>query len=109
MRAVALFLLATLLPLVPFLLWLARRSGPATRSDVAEVLEAFSSGTGRRDDWDRFLSAPLDDPELEAIRNRCARLPEEFPPRRPGEYCSEAGRDLVRSLASQLRQASPKG
>lgn len=109
MRAVALFLLATLLPLVPFLVWLARRSGHATRSDVAEILEAFSSGTGRPDDWDRFLSARLGDPDLEAIRGRCARLPEEFPPGRPGEYCSEAGRVLVRSLASQLRQASPPG
>ncbi len=106
MRVVVLFLLATLVPLLPFLVWLARRRSRTTRADVADGLEAFLDGTGRPRDWKRFLSARLDDAGLDAIRERCRRLPEEYPPEQPGEYCSDAGRQVLRSLVRQLRNGS---
>lgn len=106
MRVIALFLLATLLPLVPFFFWLARRTAHPTRADVADTLEALLNGTGRRHDWDVFVSRPLADPHLEAIRTRCAHLPLQFPPQRPGQYCSDAGMQTIRSLISELRQGS---
>lgn len=106
MRVVVLFLLATLLPLLPFLLWLARRRAQPSRADVADSLEAFLDGTGRPHDWSRFLSTRLGDPGLDAVRERCRHLPEEFPPERPGEYCSDAGRQVLRSLVLELRQGS---
>jgi hypothetical protein len=33
----------------------------------------------------------------------------EFPPRQSGEYCSDAGRDLIRSFISRLRRSGPVG
>ena len=107
MRVIALFLFATLLPLVPFLFWLARRAAHPTRADVADSLEGFLDGTGRRHDWDAFIAQPLGDPSLEAIRTRCAHLPVQFPPQRPGQYCSDAGMLIVRSLVAELRQGTP--
>lgn len=107
MRVVALFLLATLIPLVPFLVWLARRTARPTRADVADTLEAFLNGTGRPHDWEAFVARPLGDPHLESIRTRCGHLPVEFPPQRPGQYCSEAGMRTLRSLISELRQGHP--
>lgn len=107
MRVVALFLLVTLLPLLPFLLWLGRRRANATRADVADALEAFLAGTLHPRDWARFLSTPLTDPELDAVRTRCARLPVELPPRRAGECCSEEGMLALREVLRELRRGSP--
>jgi hypothetical protein len=107
MRVIALFLLATLVPLVPFLFWLARRTAHPTRADVADTLEAFLNGTGRQHDWDAFLALPLSDPQLDAVRTRCGHLPVQFPPQQPGQYCSDAGLQTIRSLISELRQGSP--
>jgi hypothetical protein len=73
---------------------------------VADTLGAFLNGTGRPHDWDHFISSPLTDPNLEAVRARCSHLPVEFPPQRSGEYCSDAGRQVIRSLMSQLLQGS---
>jgi hypothetical protein len=87
--------------LILFLLKLMKR----TREEAANTIEAFISGTGRQWDWDGFTSIRLDDPELEAIRQRCVVLPAEFPPTTRGAYCSDAGlqvmRDLVKGLRSQ--------
>jgi hypothetical protein len=109
MRVVALLLLATLLPLLPFLIWLGRRTSRVTRSDVADTLEAFLTATGRPRDWDRFLSTPLGDPTLEAIRLRCGHLAEEFPPKAVGEYCSAAGKQVIREAIVRLRKEPPYG
>jgi len=47
MRVVALFLLALLLPLLPFLLWLGRRKSHVSPPDVVDTLEAFLTASGR--------------------------------------------------------------
>ncbi len=103
MHVVALFVLATMVPLVPFLVWLSRRGQDACASDIADIMEAFLDGTAGRHDWDDFISVRLSDPVLEAIRGRCAQLPTECPAERPGQYCSEAGTQVVRAYVSQLR------
>jgi hypothetical protein len=77
-----------------------------TREQVAETIEAFINGTGRQWDWDGFISIRLDDPELEAIRQRCVTIPDQFPPTTKSEYCSEAGLQVMRELAKSLRQNS---
>lgn len=76
------------------------------RLDVAEILEDFLQGTGDQWDWDDFTQGrpPLPDPDLEAIRRRCASLGKEFPPTRPGWYCSEEGLKVLRSYITALRQ-----
>ena len=105
MRVVILFVLATLIPLFPFLLWLSRRRSDATPSQVASVLEHFLNCSGGPWDWDDFISVSLRDPALDAVRIRCAGLPEEFPSQRPGTYCSEAGLEVIRAYLTRLREA----
>ena len=81
-------------------------SKPVVRSptEVASIIEAFLNGTGGPYDWDDFLSrGSIANPELEAIRARCASLPDEFPPTERGHYCSEAGFEVMRGLATRLR------
>jgi len=77
-----------------------------TREEVAKTLEELINGTGRQWDWDGFTSIRLDDPELEAIRQRCVTIPVEFPPTTRTAYCSEAGLQVMRGLAQGLRSQS---
>lgn len=70
---------------------------------MAETIEAFVNGTGRQWDWDGFTSIRLDDPELEAIRQKCVALPAEFPPSAKTAYCSDAGLQVMRDLVQSLR------
>lgn len=74
-----------------------------TREEVANTIEGFANGTGRQWDWDGFTSIRLDDPDLEAIRQKCVALPAQFPPSESGQYCSAAGMEAMRKLASDLR------
>ena len=74
-----------------------------TREEVAKTLEELIGGTGRQWDWDGFTSIRLDDPELEAIRQRCVTIPVEFPPTTRTAYCSEAGLQIMRGLVKSLR------
>jgi hypothetical protein len=77
-----------------------------TREQVAETIEAFINGTGRQWDWDGFISIRLDDAELEAIRQKCITIPDQFPPTTKTEYCSGAGLQVMRELVQSLRQNS---
>ena len=71
--------------------------------EVAKTIEGFVDGTGKQWNWDGFISIRLDDPELEAIRQRCISLPDEFPPSDPSHYCSEAGLNVMRQMVQDLR------
>jgi hypothetical protein len=74
------------------------------RHEVAGILEDFLRGTGRPLDWDGFtLGMSFEDESLERIRLRCLGLSEEFPPEKPGEYCNQQGRDIIRSYIVELR------
>ena len=87
----------------PFVLLLSK---PVMRSasEVASILEAFLNDTGGPYDWDDFVcGGKIANPDLEAIRARCASLPEEFPPAISGHYCGEAGFEVMRGLATRLR------
>jgi len=74
-----------------------------TREEVAHQIETFLAGGGGPYDWDDFISIPIADSDLEAIRARCAGLPEEFPPIQETEYCGEGGRVVLRNYVNQLR------
>jgi hypothetical protein len=74
-----------------------------SREEVAGTIEAFINGTGRQWDWDGFTAIRLDDPELEAIRQRCVAIPDEFPPSTKTDYCSDAGLQVMRNLVQALR------
>ncbi len=72
--------------------------------EVADVLNNFLSGKGDEWDWDDFISVPIEDPELNAIRVICASLPQRFPPKVKGNYCSKEGFALLENLLNNLRE-----
>ena len=73
-----------------------------TRQQVAETIEAFVNGTGRQWDWDGFISIRLDDPDLEAVRQKCISIRDEYPPANRTDYCNETGMEVMRGLAQSL-------
>jgi hypothetical protein len=74
-----------------------------TSEEVATTIEGFVNGTGRQWDWDGFTSIRIDDPELESIRQKCLSVRDEYPPTKPADYCGEAGMEVMRKLAGDLR------
>ena len=75
-----------------------------TKADVAQEIENFLTGAGGRWDWDDFTSIPItNDPELDAIRIRCAYLNDLYPPDRPGWYCNDEGIRILHSILKDLR------
>lgn len=74
-----------------------------TTEEVATTIEGFVNGSGRQWDWDGFTSIRIDDPELEAIRQKCLSVRDEYPPAKPTDYCSEAGMEAMRKLAEGLK------
>jgi len=90
----------------PFEWWLDRGKPPRlTQLQVADAIESFILGTGGPWDWDDFISVPIRDVELDAIRERCARLDSEFPPERPGQFCGRAGMAVLRGYVDELRRS----
>ena len=75
-----------------------------SRGEMADTIERFVQGICSRWNWDDFCTAPIIDPQLDAIRLRCAGLPEEFPSAQKGHYCSEAGFEALREMVRQLRK-----
>jgi hypothetical protein len=77
-----------------------------TPEEVANTIEGFVNGTGNQWAWDGFISIRLDDPELEAIREKIVALPVEFAPSNPTDYCNAAGIEKMRQLVQDLRTRS---
>jgi hypothetical protein len=77
-----------------------------TPQEVANTIAGFVNGTGSQWDWDGFISIRLDDPDLEAIRQKCVSIRDEFPPSDPHNYCSEAGLEVMRQIVQDLRARS---
>ncbi len=70
--------------------------------EAAKVIEDFVNGTGGPWDWDDFISVRIADEELEATRIKCLRTQSEYPGG-PNQWCNDEGREVLRSLAEQLR------
>ena len=77
-----------------------------TPEEVASTIEGFVSGADNQWAWDGFTSIRIDDPELEAIRQKVVALPIEFPPANPRDYTSEAGMERMRQIVQELRSRS---
>ena len=74
-----------------------------TPEQVATTIEGFVNGTGNQWDWDGFTSIRIDDSELEAIRQKCIKIRDEYPPEKVSDYCSPAGMEEMRKLAEGLK------
>ena len=77
-----------------------------TPEEVGNTIEGFINGTGDQWAWDGFISIRLGDPELEAVRQRCVSIRDEFPPSDPRAYCSDAGLAAMRQIVQDLRARS---
>jgi hypothetical protein len=71
--------------------------------DVRDILVRFLDGTGTPEEFDTFVSVPIEDPRLDAISKRCDGLPSEFPPKVAGHYCDEGGVEVIRQYIRELR------
>lgn len=81
------------------------KDGKLGNLEVAQILENFLKGTGGRWEWDDFISVgDVTDERLKQIQQHVNLLSEEFPPEKPGEYCNEQGRDVIRRYVSELRR-----
>ncbi|CAN5672342.1 hypothetical protein BH20VER1_BH20VER1_06500 [soil metagenome] len=80
-----------------------------TPEEVASTIEGLVNGTGNQWGWDEFTSIRLDDPELEAVRQKVVAVPVEFPPTEPRAYCSAAGLEQMRQMVKDLRARSGSG
>lgn len=77
-----------------------------TPEEVANTIEGFVNGGGNQWAWDGFTSIRIDDPELEAIRQKVVALPVEFPPAKPRDYTSDAGMERMRQMVQEIRNKS---
>lgn len=77
-----------------------------TPEEVANTIDDFVNGGDNQWAWDGFTSIRIDDPELEAIRQKVVALPVEFPPANRRDYTSEAGKNRMRQMVSELRTRS---
>jgi hypothetical protein len=73
-----------------------------TAKDVRDILVRFLDGTGTPEEFDTFVSVPIEDPRLDAISKRCDGLPSEFPPEVSGHYCGEGGVAVMRQFIREL-------
>ena len=74
-----------------------------TKTELANMIEAFVSGTCGEWDWDDFVSVSHEDPEIEAIRQQCLRLDRLYPPRKPHEFCNDEGAAVLMEYVRELR------
>jgi hypothetical protein len=86
--------------------FIARRLHPdgydASPQQVCVELQRILEGRDKYA-FDDFTSiGPLKDPRLEAIRQRCARLPDEFPPEAKGELFGAGGIEVIRGFIREL-------
>ena len=73
----------------------------------AAAIEAFVEGRGGKWDWDDYISIQENDPFLESVRLRCAAASDDYPTEKKGQYCSDEGIQILRSLAAEIRSKIP--
>jgi hypothetical protein len=72
-------------------------------SEVRAILKAFIYGGTGEWDWDDFISSPIKDAYLNAIRIICRDLPVRFPPEiGSSAYCSEEGWNTLKVIEANL-------
>ncbi len=72
-------------------------------AEVRSILGSFIRGGTGEWDWDDFISVPIKDAYLDAIRTICRDLPTRFPPEPSSKfYCSEEGWDTLKVIEAKL-------
>jgi len=79
------------------------------RTEVASILRAMLDGTISDSEWDDFVCVSIADPRLDEMRQRCARIEEEFPVDASKVSLSTEEAKLLRSDVSSEGQAVLRG
>ena len=74
-----------------------------TTEEVTREITKFLNGIGGAYDWDDFLTFPIEDQRLEAIRIECAELRDKYPPGNCRQYCSDEGLERLREILKDLQ------
>ena len=75
-----------------------------TRQEAATLIESFLAGSCGAWDWDNFTSVTQQDAAVERARRTCIAVRDEYPAIVSHEYCSSAGREILRLVAAELRE-----
>jgi len=73
------------------------------RHEIADAIEASLMKNDVLGEWETFLGTPLEDPELDEIRQLCQGLPHKYPPLAQGDFCGPEGDHLLEALSDHLR------
>ena len=74
-----------------------------TTDEVITEITKFLSGAGGAHDWDDFISIPIKDKRLDAIRIECSDLRDNYPPGKKRQYCSDEGLKRVEEILHDLK------
>ena len=73
-----------------------------TTKEVRDILSRFLANTVGPYEFDDFVSEPIGDTRLDAIRERCDELPAVYKPENAGHYCGEGGIQEMRQFIREL-------
>ena len=85
-----------------------RKPVPKTEREIAVLIEGFANGTGRRWDWDYFISTDFESERINRAQRECFKVEQEFPRTGRAGWCNEQGLDRLRAIASELRTGAKK-
>lgn len=74
-----------------------------TTDEVITEIAKFLSGVGGAHDWDDFISIPIKDRRLDAIRIECSDLRDKYPPGEKRQYCSDEGLERLEEILRGLK------
>jgi len=74
-----------------------------TTEEVIREISRFLDGLGGAYDWDDFLTIPIKDQRLDAIRIECGDLRDKYPPGSCRQYCSDEGLERLREILKGLQ------
>ena len=79
-----------------------------TTEEVIREIKNFLDGGGGAYDWDDFVSIPIQDQRLNAIRIECRELPDKYPPGGCRQYCGDNGLKRLEEIIDDLRTSDTR-
>jgi hypothetical protein len=81
-----------------------------TTDEVVTEITRFLTGVGDAHDLDDFISIPIKDKRLDAVRIECSNLPDIYPPGNNRQYYGDEGLQRLQEIMHALEtEAASKG
>lgn len=77
-----------------------------TRQEATALIESFLAGSSSPWEWDDFTSVVQQDAAVERARRKCVDIRDEYPPTVSHEYYNSTGREVLRRVATELRESA---